>query len=142
MRPSSAGKPICARQQHAEEHRHHFTDVRRQEIAKKLPNVGENRAAFRNRGDDRCEVVVCQHHVCGLLGHVRSRDAHGDADVGLLQRRSVVHAISGHGHDRACTPQRVDDAQFVFRVDACVDRHLGRRARTRPPRSASRAPPL
>ena len=42
-------------------------------------------------------------------------DAHGDADVGLLQRRRVVDAVACHRHDRAGPPQRVDDAQFVFR---------------------------
>ena len=84
---------------------------------------------FFDRGDDRGEVVVGEHHVGGLFRHVRPGDAHGDADVGLLQRRRVVHAVAGHRHDRARAPQRVDDAQLVFGVDARVDGHLGDRAR-------------
>ena len=26
-------------------------------------------------------------------------DTHRDADVGLVERRRVVHAVAGHGHD-------------------------------------------
>ncbi|KAK2491851.1 hypothetical protein MC885_006632, partial [Smutsia gigantea] len=40
-----------------------------------------------------------EDHVGGLLGDVRAGDAHGNADVSLLQRRGVVHAVAGHGHD-------------------------------------------
>ena len=67
------------------------------------------------------------------------RDAHGDADVGFLQRRRVVHAVSRHGHDGAGALQRIDDAQLVFRIHAGVDRHAGSRARERIRRKLSPA---
>ena len=129
-------------EEHAKEHRHHLADVRRQQVAQELPDVGEDRAAFLDGGDDRREVVVGEHHVGRLFRHVGPGDAHRDADVGRLQRRRVVHAVAGHRHDRARAPQRVDDAQLVFGVHARVDRHLGDRARQRrrPAVASSSAP--
>ena len=40
--------------------------------------------------------------------------AHGDADVGLVQRRAVVDAVAGHGHDVTAGPQRPGDPQLVL----------------------------
>lgn len=40
-------------------------------------------------GSVRREVVVGEHHVGGLLGHLGSGDAHRQADVGRLQRGRV-----------------------------------------------------
>ena len=48
-------------------------------------------------------------------------DAHRDADVGTLQRRCVVDAVSRHRHRVAVRLQRLDDAQLVGRRDARVD---------------------
>ena len=90
-----------AGQQHAEEHGHDLADVRRQQVAQELPDVGEDRPAFLDGGDDRGEVVVGEHHVGRLLRDVGAGDAHRDADVGGLQRRRVVDAVAGHRHDRA-----------------------------------------
>ena len=85
-------------------------------------------AAFLHRRDDRGEVVVGQHHVGRLLRHVGAGDAHRHADVGGLQRGRIVHAVAGHGDDRAARLQRLDDAQLVLGIDARVDRHLAHRA--------------
>jgi hypothetical protein len=70
--------------------------------------------AFLHRGDDGGEVVVQQHHVGGFLGNVGAGDAHGHADVGLLERRRVVDAVAGHGHDVAAVLQRLDDLELVL----------------------------
>ena len=70
--------------------------------------------ALLDRGDDRREVVVAQHHVGRLLGDVRAGDAHRDTDVGTLQGRRVVHAVPGHRHDLALRLQRPDDPQLVL----------------------------
>ena len=51
--------------------------------------------------DDRGEVVVGEDHHRGFLGHLGAGDAHGDADVGLLQRGRVVDAVAGHRDDVA-----------------------------------------
>ena len=34
----------------------------------------------------------------GALGDLGAADAHGDADVGVLERGGVVHAVACHGH--------------------------------------------
>ena len=81
-------------QQHAEEHGHNLADVRRQEVAQELADVGEDRPPFLDGRDDGCEVVVGEHHVGRLLGHVGPGDAHGHADVGGLERRRVVDPVA------------------------------------------------
>ena len=54
----------------------------------------EDEPSFFHSGYDRGEVVVEQDHVGGLLGHVGAGDAHGHADVGLLQGGGVVDAVT------------------------------------------------
>ncbi len=54
-------------------------------------------APLAHRGDDRGEIVVGQHHLGGFLGGLGALAAHGDADIGALQRRRVVDAVAGHG---------------------------------------------
>ena len=43
---------------------------------------------------------------------------HGDADVGGLDGRSVVHAVTGHGDDLALLPERLDEQHLVLGSDA------------------------
>ncbi|MNX66381.1 hypothetical protein D3C86_974710 [compost metagenome] len=70
---------------------------------------------------DRGEVVVGQHHVGGFLGDLRALDAHGHADVGLLERGGVVDAVPRHADDFAQTLQRAHQAQLVFWAGAGKD---------------------
>src|SRR6185437_16528003 len=62
------------------------------------PDVGRDPpvdvAAQVDGTDQRREVVVGQHDLRRLLGHLRAA-AHGDADVGLLERRRVVDGVAG-----------------------------------------------
>ena len=44
--------------------------------------------------------------------------AHRDAAVGLLQRRCVVDAVTGHGHHVPAVLQSLHDAVLVLREDA------------------------
>lgn len=76
-------------------------DVGRERVRDGLLEVVEDEAALLDAADDGGEVVVEQDHVGRLLGHGAAHDAHGDADVRLLQGRRVVHAVSRHGHDVA-----------------------------------------
>ena len=71
-----------------------------------------------DRLDDRREVVVGEDHRGGLLRDLRAGDAHGDADVGALQRRRVVHAVAGHRDDVALALEHVDEAHLVLGRDA------------------------
>ena len=57
----------AVRKQYTEEHRQHLTDIRRQQVAQELSDVREDRAALFDRRDNRCEVVVGEHHVGRLL---------------------------------------------------------------------------
>lgn len=56
--------------------------------------------------DDGGKVVVQQDHVGCLLRDVRARDAHGNANVSLLQRRGVVHPVTRHGHNGSLRKSR------------------------------------
>ena len=51
--------------------------------------------------------------------------AHRHADVGLLQRRGVVHAVAGHRHHLAAGLEGLDDPQLVLRRDAGEHADLG-----------------
>ena len=62
-------------------------------------------------------LVVEQHEVRRLTGHVRAAPAHRHADVGLAQGRRVVHAVAGHRDDLALIPQGAHDAELVFGAD-------------------------
>ena len=75
-----------------------------------------------HRGHDGGEVVVQQDHVGRFLGDVGAGDAHGHADVGLAQGRSVVDAVAGHGHDVPLLLQGLHDGELLLRRDPGVDR--------------------
>ena len=109
-RQRQGGQPV-GREVHVEDlHRrerkrpaeeHGSGHVRGQQVHQILLNVPEDDAPFLDRGDDGGEVVVRERHLGRFPGHVGACDAHGDADVGLLERRRVVDAVSGHGDDVA-----------------------------------------
>ena len=42
------------------------------------------------------KLFVHQNDVGGLAGDVRARNFHGDTDIGLAQRRRIVHAVPGY----------------------------------------------
>ena len=66
---------------------------------------------------ERGEVVVGEHELAGLLGDLRAA-AHGDADVGLLQRGGVVDGVAGHRHDLAGLLHQPGEADLVLGRDA------------------------
>ena len=70
------------------------------------------------------EVIIRQHHTGGVLGDLRSRDAHGNADVRLLQGRGVVDAVAGHGHQIAPLLPRPDDPDLMLRGHPGIDADL------------------
>ena len=82
------------RGQEAGQHRGHVDgQLEDQELADAL----EHRAAVEYGLVDGGEVVVQYRDVAGLLGHLGA-GAHGEAHVGLLQGRGIVHAVAGHAH--------------------------------------------
>ena len=83
-----------------------------------LLQVVEDEATLLHAGHDRGEVVVEQDHVGRLFAHVAAGDAHGDADVGLLERRRVVDAVAGDGHDGALALTALHNDQLLLRRGA------------------------
>ena len=71
--------------------------------------------------DDGREVVVGEHHFRGVAGGGGALVAHRDADVGALQRGSVVDAVAGHRGDVALALQRFDQPQLVLGAGAGVE---------------------
>jgi hypothetical protein len=51
-------------------------------------------------------------------------DAHGGANIGLLERGRVVHAVAGHGDDMTVGLQRPHDAQLVLGAGAREHGHM------------------
>jgi hypothetical protein len=80
-------------------------------------------SSFLDRRLDGGKVVVGEHHVGGVLGDLGAGQSHGDADVGLLERRRVVDPVTGHRHDLAVGLQGAHQAQLLRRFDAREDVH-------------------
>ncbi len=90
-----------------------FRHVAHQDVGGELANVGVDGPPFLDRVHDGGEVVVEQHHVGRFLGHVGAGDAHGDADVGFLERRRVVDAVPRDGDHLAHLFQERDDPHLL-----------------------------
>ena len=95
------------------------------DILDRLAQIVVNSPAQTNRRHDRTEIIVQQYNRRRFTRHVRAPTAHGDADMGRLDGRRVIHAVSGHGDNVAPTLQAFHDTQFLRRPDAREDR--GRR---------------
>ena len=116
-------------QQRADQ-REDLAQVGRQEEEDHPAQVAVDHPPFLDRVDDRGEVVVGQHHVGGLLGHLRAGPAHRHADVGALESRSVVDAVPGHGDDVPLLLEGFEDLELV----------RGRNSREDPDRRGPRPP--
>ena len=81
--------------------------VRAELEADEVLDVVEDGLALPDGGHDGDKVVVHQDHVGRLLADVRAGPAHGDADVGRLQRHGVVDPIARHAHHHAVGLQRL-----------------------------------
>jgi hypothetical protein len=108
------------------EDREQFGEVAGKEIVNEAQDVGDDHAALFHSADDRHEPIVGDDDVGGFLGGIGPAQTHGDANVGRLERRRIVDAIAGHGHDIPAPLERVDDLQLVLWRHAREDRRLGR----------------
>ena len=84
------------------------------------------------------EVVVGQHDLRRLLGHLRAA-AHGDADVGLLEGGRVVHRVAGHRDHFTRLLHEPRQPQLVLRRHPAEDVQLGAAGRSPRHRSDGRA---
>ena len=71
----------------------HLAHVGGDEVSDELLHVIVDRSALLHGRHDGGEVVVCQHHLRGRLGH-GSAGAHGNANLRLLQGRGVVDTVT------------------------------------------------
>ena len=80
-------------------------------------------AAEVDRAHERGEVVVGEHDLAGLLRDLGAA-AHGDADVGLLERGGIVDRVAGHGDDLARLLHESGEADLVLGRDPAEDVEL------------------
>ena len=137
LRPSRKARPRPAIMSDDER------QIGREEEADELLDVLVDAAAFLDGRDDGGEVVVEQHDVGNLPRDVAAALPHGDTDVGALERRRVVDAVSRDGDDLTVLLEGFDQAQLVLgrharkdvdvanKVAQLIRRH--RRARPRAP---------
>mmetsp|Transcript_9492 Transcript_9492/g.19197 ORF Transcript_9492/g.19197 Transcript_9492/m.19197 type:complete len:511 (+) Transcript_9492:483-2015(+) len=111
-------------EQRGDEDGGHLADVGRDEVADEGFHVGVDGATLLDGGHDGGEVVIGEHHVSRLLGHLRARNAHGNADGRLLERGRVVDSVARHGGDLAGLAQDLDELLLVARLGAAED-HRG-----------------
>ena len=114
------GQPEQGRQEQGAD----FTRAAGHDVADELEDVAVNPAAVPHGFHNGSEVVVEQNHVGRFLRYLGAVDAHGDADVGILERGRIVYAVAGHGHELVPGLQRLHDAQLLGRVDAGVYPHV------------------
>ena len=81
-------------------------------------NISVDDPSLLHGADDGGKVIVGDYHRSVLFGDLGALDAHGDADIGLLERRGVVHSVARHGDDVPLALKRLDDSQFVLGRDS------------------------
>lgn len=81
-----------------------------------LLNIVEQSSSLLDRRDDRGKVVISQYHISRLLGDITSVHAHGDADVRLLERGGVIHAVASHDAERTAAVHGLDHAHLCRRA--------------------------
>ena len=72
---------------------------------------------------DGGEIVIGEHQISRFAGGVRALVAHGNADVGCLERRRVIDTVASHGHQLALRLQRGHEPQLV--LGAGTGKHVG-----------------
>ena len=101
-------------QQRGAEHPQHLAHVGGQQELDGFADVVVDAAAFLHGGHDGGKVVVCQHHIGHVLGHVGAGDAHTDADIRHFQGGGIVDAVPRHGRDGAAAAPGRHNAGLVF----------------------------
>mmetsp|Transcript_30025 Transcript_30025/g.97760 ORF Transcript_30025/g.97760 Transcript_30025/m.97760 type:complete len:799 (+) Transcript_30025:140-2536(+) len=82
-------------------------------VRDRLLEIVEDEAALLHAVHDGGKVVVHENHVRSFLRHILAGDAHGDTNVTLLQRRSVVDTVACHRDNLAAALAVLDDEQLV-----------------------------
>ena len=82
----------------------------------RLADIVIDSPAFRDRGDDRREIVIGEDHVRDRLGNVRTRNSHAHADIRALDGRGVIYAVAGHGRYATEGLPGVHDPDLILRL--------------------------
>ena len=82
------------------------------------------RRPSRDAVGEHAEVLVEQHDVGGVLGHVGG-GVHRDADVGGVQRDGVVDAVAQEGDVHARPPRDLDQTRLLIGTHPREDRGAG-----------------
>ena len=97
------------RQRHEQQHAQRLGDA----VDRVAVHPLEDTAALLDRVDDHRQAGRHQHDGRRRARRVR-RARNGDAAVGFLQRRGVIHPVAGHADDVAALLQDIDDVELVF----------------------------
>ena len=97
---------------------HQFRDVGGEDVGDEFADVFVDCPSLFNGIDDGAEMIIQQHNVGGLTRNIRSRTAHGDANVGHAQGRSIVDSIPCRGYDLAFALQCLNDQHFLAGADS------------------------
>ena len=104
-----------------ERSRGHQRHVHHEQIGEAQLEIAEELAAFRNGADDGAKIIVEKHYRGHFTRRTRAALAHGDANIGTLQRRHVVHAIARHGDDLAGGAECAHEIELLRRDGARHD---------------------
>src|SRR5579859_2553482 len=91
--------------------------MNREDVAHCLSEIVVDTPTQSDGPDDRAEIVVQQHDGGRLASDIRAAAAHGDPDMGGLERGSVIHAIAGHCDDITVRLECVHDTELLLRHD-------------------------
>ena len=94
----------------------HLRRVAGHGVADELADVVVDPPPLPHRAHDRGEVVVQQHQVGRLPGHVGAPPPHRHPDVRPAERGRVVDAVARHRHALAPRLQRPDDGDLLLRL--------------------------
>jgi len=89
----------------------------RQGVGDHLADVVEDDSTFFHSSDNGAEVIVEQDQVGCLFSHIGGAPHH-HADIGALERRSVIDTVANHGRDLAIGLQGADNTELILRADA------------------------
>ena len=100
---------------HRDREQHRVDGLGHEQVRRAL-DVGHHPPALGHDAGQGRELAVEEHELRDGARRGRAR-AHRHADVGVLQRQRVVHAVAGHRHDVALRLQRADHRPLLLGRD-------------------------
>ena len=101
-------------QHRSREYTYYLTHIGRQKELDSFSYIVVDSPSFGNGSHYSGEVVICQHHISYVLGHVCSGYSHSYADIRRLYTRRIVYAVPCHRRDIALLFPHIYYAYFMF----------------------------